>query len=221
MGSSITYHLAKNGVKTLAFEKFGLNHRYGSSHGETRGIRTAYYEHPGYVPLVNRALELWNELQLKTKKPIVKMTGGVAIGNPKGTLVGGQLEAAKRHAFPHEVLGPKETQERFGAYHLAEGEVCFYTPGSGILWRENCIATHVKLAKEEGAEIHFNEPLLGWKEEKESIVVRTKKGKFATEKLIFSSGAWIPQLFPELKLPLGGGEADAFLVQASPREETF
>ena len=148
MGSSITYHLAKQGLKTLALERFELNHANGSSHGETRGMRTAYYEHPGYLPLINRALQLWNDLQKTTDKPIIKMTGGVAIGRPDGTLVGGQIAAAKKHGFSHEVLSPREANERFHCFHLSKDELCFYTPGSGMLWPENSIAAQAEPSKE-------------------------------------------------------------------------
>jgi sarcosine oxidase len=201
-GSAIAYHLAKSGTKTLALERFGLNHANGSSHGETRGMRTAYYEHPGYLPLINRALELWNDLQKRTRKPIIRITGGVAIGRQEGTLVGGQIDAAKKHRFPHEVLGPKDANERFPCFHLSEEETCFYTPSSGILWSENCIATHAKLAREEGAQIRFNEPLARWRQQKDRILVRTTKGEYTTDKLVLSAGAWLPQLVPELGLPL-------------------
>jgi sarcosine oxidase len=201
-GSAIAYHLAESGTKTLALERFELNHANGSSHGETRGMRTAYYEHPGYLPLVNRALELWYDLQRRTSKPIIRITGGVAIGSPEGALVGGQIEAAKKHRFPHEVLSPKEANERFPCFHLSERETCFYTPSSGILWSENCIATHAKLAREEGAQMRFNEPLIRWRQQKDRILVRTSKGEYTTDKLVLSSGSWLPQLVSELRLPL-------------------
>ena len=201
-GSAIAYHLAKSGTKTLALERFELNHGNGSSHGETRGMRTAYYEHPGYLPLIDRALELWDDLQKMTDKPIIRMTGGVAIGSEEGALVRGQIDAAKKHRFPHEVLGPKEANERFPCFHLSDQETCFYTPGSGILWSENCIATHVKLAREEGAQMHFNEPLVRWTQQKDKILVRTSMGEYTTDKLVLSSGAWLPRLVAELGLPL-------------------
>ncbi|MDA4136590.1 MAG: N-methyl-L-tryptophan oxidase [Thaumarchaeota archaeon] len=202
MGSSITYHLAEKGLKTLALERYELNHANGSSHGETRGMRTAYYEHPGYLPLINRALQLWVDLQKKTEKPIIRMTGGVAIGNPEGTLVGGQIAAAKKHRFPHEVLSPGEANDRFQCFHVSKDELCFYTPGSGILWPENSITIHAKLAEEEGAELHFDEPLVKWREKDGKVFVSTKKGEYSADKLVFSTGAWLPQLVAEVKLPL-------------------
>lgn len=38
-------------------------HSNGSHHGHTRVIRTAYVEHPSYLPLLGRAHQLWQELQ--------------------------------------------------------------------------------------------------------------------------------------------------------------
>ena len=38
-------------------------HSFGSTHGHSRIIREAYYEHPLYVPLVQRAYTLWHELE--------------------------------------------------------------------------------------------------------------------------------------------------------------
>jgi sarcosine oxidase len=63
MGSATLYHLARRGQKVLALERYNIPHQMGSSHGITRIIRLAYYEHPSYLPLLRRAYELWRELQ--------------------------------------------------------------------------------------------------------------------------------------------------------------
>ena len=60
MGSATCHHLARRGAKVLGLEQFALNHDRGSSHGESRMIRQAYFEHPDYVPLLLRAYELWS-----------------------------------------------------------------------------------------------------------------------------------------------------------------
>ena len=51
MGSAALYHLARRGKRVLGLERFDLLHERGSSHGLTRIIRLAYFEHPDYVPL--------------------------------------------------------------------------------------------------------------------------------------------------------------------------
>ncbi len=101
MGSSIAHQLAARGVRTLVLEKFTLNHPYGSSHGRTRIIRTAYAEHPSYVPMVRRAFELWRELETRSGRRLLVMTGGLMIGRPGTWLVKGTLRSAKEHRLPH------------------------------------------------------------------------------------------------------------------------
>ena len=62
-GSSALFHAARRGAKVLGLDRFPPAHDRGSSHGQTRLIRQAYFEHPDYVPLLLRAYELWETLQ--------------------------------------------------------------------------------------------------------------------------------------------------------------
>ena len=62
-GSAALYHLARRGLKVLGIDRFTPGHDRGSSHGDTRIIRMAYFEHPDYVPLLERAHQLWDQLE--------------------------------------------------------------------------------------------------------------------------------------------------------------
>src|SRR3982751_4199824 len=77
MGSAACYHLARRGLRTLGLERFDIPHTMGSSHGVTRIIRLAYYEHPSYVPLLRRAYELWRELQSEGGEQLLHITGSI------------------------------------------------------------------------------------------------------------------------------------------------
>lgn len=63
MGSATLWRLAERGVPAMGLERFEPGHDRGSSHGESRIFRTAYLEGPGYVPLAQRAVQLWRELE--------------------------------------------------------------------------------------------------------------------------------------------------------------
>jgi sarcosine oxidase len=54
VGSAALYHLARRGVRVLGLDRFAPGHDRGSSHGQTRVIRLAYFEHPDYVSLLRR-----------------------------------------------------------------------------------------------------------------------------------------------------------------------
>ena len=103
MGSAACYHLAKRGSKVLGLDQFEIPHNQGSHHGKSRMIRKAYYENPDYVPLLHRAYELWDELQIKAKEPVINRTGAVYFGRPEDSIVSGSLESAKQHHLPHRL----------------------------------------------------------------------------------------------------------------------
>ena len=82
MGSAALYHLARRGKRVLGIERYSIPNSMGSSHGLTRIIRLAYFEHPTYVPLLRRAYELWRELQDECGEQLLYVTGSVDAGRP-------------------------------------------------------------------------------------------------------------------------------------------
>ena len=46
IGGSAAFHLAARGAKVLALDPFPIAHAHGSSHGQTRLIRLAYFDTP-------------------------------------------------------------------------------------------------------------------------------------------------------------------------------
>ena len=46
MGSAAAFHLCQRGASVLGVDQFAIAHDRGSSHGHTRLIRKAYFEHP-------------------------------------------------------------------------------------------------------------------------------------------------------------------------------
>ena len=107
MGSAAAYHLARSGLKVLGLDRFQPPHEQGSSHGQTRIIREAYFEHPIYVPIVQRAYELWAELSATTKQQVYLQTGGLMIGPPKGMVVRGSQHSAELHGLDYEHLSAR------------------------------------------------------------------------------------------------------------------
>ena len=72
-------------------------------------------------------------------------------------------------------------------------------PG-GILASERCIAAHVDLARQHGAEVRLEEQVLSWHAEADGVVVRSDKGEYRARKLVLAGGSWMPQLVPELQV---------------------
>jgi len=202
MGASTCFHLARRRIKVLGLEQFDIPHTQGSSHGYTRMIRKAYFEHPNYVPLLHRAYALWDELEAISGRRILHRVGGVFMGPAGKTLVGGALAAAGLHHLPHELLTADELRRRWPQFVVPDDWHAFFEPDSGFLLPERAIATYAELAMRHGAEIHGQEPVRLWKREGGHYVVSTDRGTYLAERLIFCGGAWSGKLLDQLGVHL-------------------
>jgi sarcosine oxidase len=197
MGSAALYHLARRGKRVLGLERFDLLHERGSSHGLTRIIRLAYFEHPDYVPLLRRAYELWRELEAEAGEELLRITGIVEGG---GQIDDGVLRSCAEHDLAHEVLNGAEVASRFPAFRLPDEMRVVYQEDGGFVVPERCILAHVEGALARGAELRARERVLEW-EERESVVrVRTDRGLVEAERLVVTAGAWSDEV---ARLPSG------------------
>ena len=110
---SIDCSLARRGCKVLGIEQFHIAHDRGSSHGQSRLIRQAYFEHPDYVPLVRRAYDLWYELEAACGKQLFHRTGLFMAGDPQGMLIQGVRRAAHVHDVDIEEVTHDGALRRF------------------------------------------------------------------------------------------------------------
>src|SRR5258708_31913962 len=108
MGSAAAWHLTASGRRVLGLDSFEPPHQFGSSHGLTRIIREAYFEHPLYVPLVQRAYELWADLERRSGRRLLLQTGGLMLGAGDGVLVTGAKRSAREHDLSHQTLSALE-----------------------------------------------------------------------------------------------------------------
>jgi sarcosine oxidase len=198
MGSAACYHLARRGVRVLGLEQFSIPHDKGSSHGFTRMIRSAYFEHPDYVPLVKRSIELWKNLEEECLTKILHLTGGLYLGPERGELVRGSLDAAKKHALSYELFNRRELQRQYPAFHAPEDWVGFYDYQAGFLLPELAISAHCDLAMRHGAEIHGNEPVVHWESNDAGATVTTDRETYYADELVFCGGAWSGKLLADV-----------------------
>ena len=220
MGSSTLYHLARRGVRVLGIEQFAPLHNRGSSHGDSRIIRETYFEHPLYVPLVQRAHELWRELEAASGMSLLTVNGGLMIGPPDWTVVTGTLRSAREHGLPHEILSTEEVSDRFPPFQLPRDCVAVFDPRAGYLDPEACTRAHLDLATAAGAETRFEEPVISWKASGDGVTVKTSKGTYESDKLLVSVGPWVGSLLTDVHLPLEVERQTVFwLDPPSPRDQ--
>lgn len=203
MGSATLWRLAARGARVVGVDRWAPPHDRGSSHGESRIIRTAYHEDPAYVPLVQRSFELWRELEASTGISLLRMTGIAVIGAPESEVVAGALLSARTHGLPHSVLDAATASQRFPYHRIDAGEVAVYEPGGGVLDAEGGVAAMLRRAGELGASIATG-CAVRRVEVRDGVVrlVLHDGGVLQAARAVVCAGPWLGSLVPDLPVPL-------------------
>ena len=208
VGSAALREAAKKGWRVLGIDQFGPAHDRGSSHGQTRIIRRAYFEHPDYVPLTHRAFEMWDELNKRHRtspqiKELITKTGLLQIGRSDSEIIEGVRKSAKLHDLKVEQFTSEEIERRLPLFKIDQGQVGLFEPDAALLRVELCVAAMIDQAVKHGAEICSNVTVSRWSvKDNGDVRVSTQDGNFVAKRLIISAGAWTPELLPNLDLGL-------------------
>lgn len=221
MGSAAAYQLAKRGQRVLGLDAFPAGHTQGSSHGETRIIRMAYFEHPNYVPLLHRAYELWADTEAAAGEKLLELTGGLFVGPPDGDLVRGSLASARQHELHYQLLDSDEIRRRFPSLLARPHETALYEERAGVLFPERCIAAQLTLAAAHGATLRHAEAVTAWHADSGGVVVETSLGRFSGGRLVLTAGAWLGKLLLEVNAALQPERIPLFWFEPRAHNERF
>ncbi len=202
MGAAACHHVARRGARVLGIERFQLGHGNGSSHGHSRVIRQAYFEHPDYVPLLRRTYALFEALERESGERLFLRCGALFGGRADSEVVSGSRVASERHGVPHEILDADGVRRRFPQFRLPDDYVALFEPDAGCVRPEATTLAHARLARAAGGTILEETRVLAWHEDHRGVQVATDRGTFRAAQLIVTAGAWTPSILANLGISL-------------------
>ena len=202
MGSAALAALARRGRRVVGIDRYATGHDRGSSHGTTRIIRLGYFEHPSYVPLLRATYPLWRELEARSGRSLLTVTGIVEIGLPSSELVAGTLRSSRLHDLPYEVLEAPSVMKRFPAFRLPGDFVGVFQPDGGFVRAEPTLEVLQALARDAGAELRTEVRVLAVEPHRGGVRVKTAQGDVRASRAIVAAGPWLKSLLPELPVPI-------------------
>jgi sarcosine oxidase len=202
MGSMTLWRLARRGIAAIGIEQFEPGHDRGSGHGESRIIRTAYYEGPDYVPLVRSAYGLWRELEAETGTHLLTMTGAIMIGHPRDELLAGVLRSIREHGLEHDLLDRAETHRLYPQHRLLPSEMAVVEREAGFLFPELAIRTATSRATALGAGLLTGTRVTSMVLDRGMVTVVAGGEAYRARRAVVSVGPWLGKLLPELRLPI-------------------
>jgi len=185
LGSATARALAARGVPTVLFERFGLGHDRGSSHGATRIFRYSYPD-PCYVEMAVRAAEAWAALAADAGEELLVRTGGLDAGPGAADCAAALAECG----VAHEWLTDGQVRERFPGIGARPGERMLFQPDSGVCLAGRTVAALQRLARRDGAVIRAQAPVLGIESEDGQALLRTAAGEVTARAAVVTAGPW-------------------------------
>ncbi len=198
MGSATCYYLAKQGYKVLGLEQYDIPHELGSYAGQSRIIRKAYFEHPDYVPLLERSYQNWKSLEDETGAKLYYKTGLVYFAKPDHILIKGLWESARKYDIKVDTLTQQQQAAQFPQFNIPEGYERLLEPDAGFITPERSVLIYAERALQMGAVIHTKEKTLTWERSGDIITVKTDRQSYSCNKLIITAGPWAGKMIPGL-----------------------
>ena len=168
-GSAALREFSQRGLKVLGLDQYSPPHNLGSSHGETRIIRKAYFEHPDYVPLLHRSWDLWQQLEVESGERLLQRCDLVLSGAPGSEVISGARLAAAEHGLRIRNLSAEEACREYSVLRLPEDHEVTVESTAGYLWVERCVGTMLRRACASGAEVRTGERVVALKCSRNSV----------------------------------------------------
>jgi monomeric sarcosine oxidase len=202
MGSFAAVELARRGCTVAGFDQFTPPHGRGSHSGSTRIYRVAYAEGAGYVPLAQRAGELWDQAAVQLGTQLLHRTGMLYMGPPGGAFIREVAESASTHRLEVEMLSATEVFRRYPAFEIPENHAGLFDAQAGWIDLDASIASSHAYSKALGVECFFDQPVTRWEATATEVQVHLENDTVTAASLIVTAGAWAGDLLRDLRLPL-------------------
>jgi sarcosine oxidase len=198
VGSATCMELARRGLSVLGLDTYRPPHKLASHHGESRSIRRAYLEGTAYVPMAQRAWELWRKLEKDAGTKLLTPTGNLTIGPGEAPAVQGFLASARRYDIPHALLTAAEVRRRWPQLAVPDNLVAGLEEAAGVVAPEKALIAMLAEAEKAGALLRFDARVKAWRDDGDRIHVQSSHGTYEAGRVLFSTGAGTKSLLGAL-----------------------
>jgi sarcosine oxidase len=200
MGAAAGWRLAARGAQVVCFDRHSPPHALGSSHGESRITRTAYFEGPWYVPLLQETFPLWRELESASGADLLMLTGALMIGPPSADAVTGALAAAVDHGLDVRLLKADEIRKAFPGHVVGNRDVAVLDAQAGFIRPEAAVAAMIGRLEALDGEIRRGVVVSAMNPHADGVEVVTDEAREMFDAVVIAAGPWMHELVDWLPL---------------------
>lgn len=204
IGSSITYHLARDGVSVQQLEKGSIANQGAASRATAGGIRLNNRD-PRELDLAKEGIRRWASLEEELEADLEYIPAGQIMlfeEYHEDEMVKQQVKEDEAKGIEAKIVTGKELDELVPSLAPTITKAIFYPSGgqgNGLL----TTVAYTTRARQLGAKIKTGVEVYAIKKEKDRVVgVETSEGFISGDVVINAAGAWAPTLHETLGLSL-------------------
>jgi sarcosine oxidase len=192
-GGSLAHELIGRGWSVTLVDRYPPGHVRAASGGESRLIRSAHGSDAWYVRSVRRAWRRWQELEEETGASLLVPCGVVWFAREEDGWEAESERVLAAENVPFERLAPSDAAPMFPSFFGEDLAFCLLEPEAGLLRARDATRAIAALALRKGVRFVGGEarPL-------EDGGAEIDGEKLDADVVIWASGAWLAQLFPDV-----------------------
>ena len=188
VGSMASWQLAERGLRVIAVDRFMIPGPFSAYAGDSRLFRMVYAEGGHYTPLLQRARDLWRELEAVSGTELLTITGVVTIMDHDHPDHAALLRAGRERGLAFEVVTGQEAQRRLPEHLIREGDVALFDPEGGYVRSERAVFSAVQLAQRLGASFLGNRTVAALERRGDRWSVRTDQEEVRAARVLIATG---------------------------------
>lgn len=188
VGSMASWQLARRGLRVIGIDRFMIPGPFSAYAGESRVFRMVYAEGGEYTPLLQRARDLWRELEAASGAELLTITGVVTIMDHDHPDHAALLRAGRERGLSFEVVSGAEARRRLPQHLIRDGDVALFDPEGGFVRSEQAVFSALQQAQRHGATFLGNRDVQALERDGDGWLVRTDAEEVRAPRVLVATG---------------------------------
>ncbi len=188
VGSMAAWQLAERGLRVIAVDRFTVPGPFSAYAGESRVFRMVYAEGGHYTPLLQRARDLWRELETASGTELLTVTGVVTVMDHDHPDHAALLRAGRERGLSFEVVAGPEARRRLPEHLIRDGDVAVFDPEGGFVRSERAVFSALQQAQRHGASFLGQREVRALQPDGDRWLVRTDREEVRAPRVLVATG---------------------------------
>ncbi len=183
-----SWQLAQRGLRVIGVDRFMIPGPFSAYAGESRVFRMVYVEGGHYTQLLQRARDLWRELEALSGTDLLTITGVVTMMEHDHPSHAALLQAGRERGLTFEVLAGSEARRRLPQHVIRDGDVALFDPEGGFLRSERAVFSALREAERHGASFLGNRQVRALERDGDRWLVHTDQEEIRAPRVLVATG---------------------------------